>query len=244
MVSGSSIATSSSFFVSSATLFSSGLAAFCSPSMASITAERALPGSMVDASASSLSALDVFSGSLNCTMPRVLNTEDLAASSHPSHSSLASTATDAVFSPASAAAHVVSATASLHHPPIVGVRNTRVDQGAHLHFLQRRVLQGQLPLRQAFKKRPESAEWRLGHVAAVFAAVILACSVVGTAAQHVVVSDSSGTWSTAALSQARWNLAATSLPDAGVAIFAGGYSTSCDFCLRCWRMGARGMREL
>ncbi len=39
-----------------------------------------------------------------------------------------------------------------------------------------------------------------------------------------------GTWSTAALSQARSFLAATSLPDAGVAIFAGGYSTSCD-CL-------------
>ena len=40
-----------------------------------------------------------------------------------------------------------------------------------------------------------------------------------------------GTWSTAALSQARGYLAATSLPDAGVAIFAGGRTcTSCD-CL-------------
>jgi hypothetical protein len=39
-----------------------------------------------------------------------------------------------------------------------------------------------------------------------------------------------GTWSTAALSQARYYLAATSLPDAGVAIFAGGQCTSCD-CL-------------
>ena len=37
-----------------------------------------------------------------------------------------------------------------------------------------------------------------------------------------------GTWSTAALSQARYYLAATSLPDAGVAIFAGGSCTSCD----------------
>ena len=37
-----------------------------------------------------------------------------------------------------------------------------------------------------------------------------------------------GTWSTAALSQGRRNLAATSLPDAGVAIFAGGQCTSCD----------------
>ena len=33
------------------------------------------------------------------------------------------------------------------------------------------------------------------------------------------------TWSTAALSVARWNLAATSLPNAGLAIFAGGYGT-------------------
>ncbi len=37
-----------------------------------------------------------------------------------------------------------------------------------------------------------------------------------------------GTWSTAALSQARNKLAATSLPNAGVAIFAGGSCTSCD----------------
>ncbi len=41
-----------------------------------------------------------------------------------------------------------------------------------------------------------------------------------------------GTWSTAALSQARSSLAATSMPDAGVAIFAGGFCTSCD-CLLC-----------
>ncbi len=39
-----------------------------------------------------------------------------------------------------------------------------------------------------------------------------------------------GTWSTAALSQARGYVAATSLLDAGVAIFAGGQCTSCD-CL-------------
>ncbi len=53
-----------------------------------------------------------------------------------------------------------------------------------------------------------------------------------------------GTWSTAALSQARSALAATSLPNAGVAIFAGGWSKSCDLCLGCYRMdmGVRGMR--
>ncbi len=37
-----------------------------------------------------------------------------------------------------------------------------------------------------------------------------------------------GTWSTAALSQARTGLSSTSLPDAGVAIFAGGQCTLCD----------------
>jgi hypothetical protein len=38
----------------------------------------------------------------------------------------------------------------------------------------------------------------------------------------------SGAWSTAALSQARQALAATSLPNAGIAIFAGGWSTISD----------------
>ena len=55
-----------------------------------------------------------------------------------------------------------------------------------------------------------------------------------------------GIWSVAALSQGRGLLAATSLPDAGVAIFAGGFCTSCDvFCLACcgMGMGVRGMRE-
>jgi hypothetical protein len=37
-----------------------------------------------------------------------------------------------------------------------------------------------------------------------------------------------GTWSAAALSQARYFHAATSLPNAGLAIFAGGKCTSCD----------------
>ena len=37
-----------------------------------------------------------------------------------------------------------------------------------------------------------------------------------------------GNWSTAVLSEARYYLAATSLPNQGLAIFAGGYSTSCD----------------
>jgi hypothetical protein len=39
----------------------------------------------------------------------------------------------------------------------------------------------------------------------------------------------SGAWTTAALSAARYNLAATSLPNDGLAIFAGG--SRCDGCL-------------
>ncbi len=42
----------------------------------------------------------------------------------------------------------------------------------------------------------------------------------------------SGAWSTANLSVARYVLAATSLPNAGVAIFAGGSSTCCDVYFR------------
>ena len=37
-----------------------------------------------------------------------------------------------------------------------------------------------------------------------------------------IFNAASGEWSTAALSVARYNLAATSLPDQGLAIFAGG----------------------
>jgi hypothetical protein len=55
----------------------------------------------------------------------------------------------------------------------------------------------------------------------------------------------SGTWSTAALSVARESLAAISLPNVGVAIFAGGWSTCCHvffsyLCVLCfagWGMG-------
>jgi hypothetical protein len=41
---------------------------------------------------------------------------------------------------------------------------------------------------------------------------------------------SSGKWTTAALSVARMYLAATSLPNQGLAIFAGGYGLSFSFC--------------
>ncbi len=46
-----------------------------------------------------------------------------------------------------------------------------------------------------------------------------------------------GTWSTAALSQARNGLVATSLPNSGVAIFAGGGCTSFDILFGVLRDG-------
>ncbi len=66
-------------------------------------------------------------------------------------------------------------------------------------------------------------------------ACLMPCAVGGGSGYSSVVdifNVRAGTWSTAALIQARGYLAATSLPDAGVAIFAGGDSTSCD-CLFC-----------
>ena len=50
-----------------------------------------------------------------------------------------------------------------------------------------------------------------------------------------IFNATAGTWSTAVLSAARGNLAATSLPNLGLAIFAGGltgYSTCCRVCFR------------
>jgi hypothetical protein len=236
---------SSSFCVPSATIFSSGHPASSDSVMASIAAERAPPGSVLDVPASSFSALSDLSGSLK--LYTLSTAESIAAPSRSSHSksSTASTETGPVFFAAFGAAHVLSAAAALHHPQVVGTgptSNMRVE-GAHLQFLERHVLHGQLPPPQASKKKQKNTQWRLGHaVAAAAAAVILACSVLGTASQHVPVSDSSGTWSAALFSQGRSNLAAASLPDAGVAIFAGGKGISCDVSLRCCRffIGAGG----
>ncbi len=62
-------------------------------------------------------------------------------------------------------------------------------------------------------------------------ACLMSCAAgVGASSVVDIFNVRAGTWSTAALSQARSFLAATSLPDAGVAIFAGGDCTSCD-CL-------------
>jgi hypothetical protein len=93
-------------------------------------------------------------------------------------------------------------------------------------------------------KRVTAVQWRQGYsaAAAAAAAVMFACSVAAAhAAQQVSASYSLGTWSTGALSVARWGLAATSLPNLGVAIFAGGTCACCHvyfriFCetFACW----------
>ena len=62
-------------------------------------------------------------------------------------------------------------------------------------------------------------------------ASVMPCAGGGVGYSNVVdiFNVTAGTWSTAVLSQARWTLAATSLPNAGVAIFAGGFGTCCCF---------------
>jgi hypothetical protein len=55
------------------------------------------------------------------------------------------------------------------------------------------------------------------------------CAARGQPSKVVDIFDATtGNWSTAVLSVARSGLAATSLPNQGLAIFAGGNSTSCD----------------
>ncbi len=58
-------------------------------------------------------------------------------------------------------------------------------------------------------------------------ASLMPCSASSDSASNVVdiFNVTSGAWSTAVLSEARYYLAATSLPNIGVAIFAGGGST-------------------
>jgi hypothetical protein len=115
------------------------------------------------------------------------------------------------------------AAALLHHVQKCVAANRRADGSARKHVVQ--------PPPQTVKLGPKCGARQLGRAAAAVAAVMLLCSVAGVAARHVAVPDSFGAWSTAALSQARGHLAATSLPNAGVAIFAGGDSTCCCVCL-------------
>jgi hypothetical protein len=76
-------------------------------------------------------------------------------------------------------------------------------------------------------------------------ASVMPCAVRGESCSNVVdiFNVTAGTWSTAVFSQPHCDLVATSLPNAEVAIFAGGNSTCCCVCLSCCRMclGARGM---
>jgi hypothetical protein len=83
-------------------------------------------------------------------------------------------------------------------------------------------------------------KWQLGHFARATAAVAwlaivtIACSCITVVeAQRATTSLPSASWSTAVLSVGRLDLAATSLPDHGLAIFAGGYGwgTTCYVCL-------------
>ena len=64
-------------------------------------------------------------------------------------------------------------------------------------------------------------------------ASLMPCAVRGDVSNGVdIFNVTSGTWSTAALSLARQYLAATSLPNVGVAIFAGGLGTCFDVYFR------------
>jgi hypothetical protein len=65
-------------------------------------------------------------------------------------------------------------------------------------------------------------------------ATLMPCAVNGFGPSSAVdiFNVTSGAWSTAALSVARWSLAATSLPNVGVAIFAGGLGMFCDVYFR------------
>jgi hypothetical protein len=119
-------------------------------------------------------------------------------------------------------------TASVHHPHPYFAEKQRLAAGAHMQPSQCHVVLRQLlPVHASTSKpTPMRRPSRLACAAAAVAAVIFACSAVGA----VAASYSLGTWSTAALSAARGNLAATSLPNLGVAIFAGGWSTCCWFC--------------
>jgi hypothetical protein len=118
----------------------------------------------------------------------------------------------------------------------------RVDEGcanAPAQLLLRRVERPLLALGAHEPRRsPKRRNRRLAHVAAAVAVLLhCACSVLVYTAAEKVVSESFGPWSTAVLSEARYWLAATSLPNQGLAIFAGGTSTSCDyFCVIAGRL--------
>ena len=222
----------------------------------------ALAGSVLDESPSSLPRARVVSCSL-AAAPSALAVPRLAAAadstgcapaaasrfSHPWPAAIAA-GLDVLAAPAAApvpAPHMFGsqlgttspfptpAAALPHHAQSVGTAITRADGSTRKHVAQ--------PSPEAVSKElgPKCGAKRLGRAAAAVVAVMLLCSVAGAAARRVAVSDSVGAWSTAALSQNRYGLAATSLPNSGVAIFAGGYSTCCCVCLSFCRMGLGAM---
>jgi hypothetical protein len=100
--------------------------------------------------------------------------------------------------------------------------------------------------------RPRPSARRLGSVTAAAAVLLCLLCIVSVAAMRKEITACSAQWSTAALSVARRNLAATSLPNQGLAIFAGGYAGGVLFCLvdvRCgivecvFGIGSVGMRR-
>jgi hypothetical protein len=94
------------------------------------------------------------------------------------------------------------------------------------------------------KRNPKGSNRRLAHVAAAVAVLLhCACSLLVHAAAQKVALETFGNWSTANLSEARYRLAATSLPNQGLVIFAGGQGVSCDYyCDDCREAcGVRGV---
>jgi hypothetical protein len=83
------------------------------------------------------------------------------------------------------------------------------------------------------------ADWGIGWLSGRRLVLLIACAslmprAAGSGYSNAVdiFNVTSGTWSTAALSVARSALSATSLPNVGVAIFAGGFSTCCHVFFR------------
>ena len=116
-----------------------------------------------------------------------------------------------------------------------GMKRGDESSATAAQFLRRRVERPLLVLgAHEHQRKPKRRNRWLAHVAAAVAVLLhCACSLLVHAAAQVV-SESLGTWSTASLSEARWWLAATSLPKQGLAIFAGGAGTLCDcYCDDC-----------
>jgi hypothetical protein len=91
-------------------------------------------------------------------------------------------------------------------------------------FLRQRLTAAVLRVLQEPRHTPMSRSIRIACLIAAAAVLLTACSSAILVEAQKVASEIFGTWTTAALSEARAFLAATSLPNAGLAIFAGGQS--------------------